>query len=192
MNEEWIEQIRRNLEIKSTAELLEIREKNDRDAWTDEAFIAIQRILEARGEDLSFQGQPALDGEQNQAGQAQADQRQRPGCVTAFVLLNVVGATLLVLGQIFTVALRTYVDEADILGLVTALVLAGLTVAVAIGLWQLKNWARIAIIVLLSLNMLLLVVFVFSGILPAVIGLLIDGFIIYWFATNKQYFVLAN
>ena len=192
MSEERIEQIRRNLEIKSTEELLEIREKNDRDAWTDEAFIAIQRILEARGEDLSSPGQPALENGQTQENEAQADQRQRPGCITAFVILLMAGVCLSVLQQGLSLALAPYVDEGNYIGIGVALALAILIIAVAIGLWRLMNWARIAIIVLLSLNMLLLAAFVFSGFLVALIGLLVDGYIIYWFATNKQHFVLET
>lgn len=40
---------------KSTEELLNIWEKNDRGEWSDEAFVAIQNILTQRGENLPGQ-----------------------------------------------------------------------------------------------------------------------------------------
>ena len=49
------EHIRENFASKSTEELLEIWEKNDRDAWSDEAFEVIQEIMMERGEDYPGQ-----------------------------------------------------------------------------------------------------------------------------------------
>jgi hypothetical protein len=191
MNEKWIEQIRRNLETRSTEELLQIWEKNDRNEWTDEAFIVIQRILEARGENPSPQGLPSSEDQVTQGKAAHADQRQRPGCVTAFAILVVIGAIFSVLNQFIPVISGSAWDEGNIIGAVVALSLAGLSIAVAVGLWRLKNWARIATIVLLGLNMLILVALLASGFYPAVIGILVNGYCIYWFAANKQYFELA-
>ncbi len=183
MDENWIEQIRRTLETKSTAELLQIWEKNDREEWTDEAFIAIQRILEKRGENPGPQGPPASADKETQAGQ-----RQRPGCVTAFAILVVIGAIFSALGGIITVVLGPAGDVGNRIGAVTALALAGVYIAVVAGLWQLKSWARVATIVLLSLNMLVGVALLAGGFFLAVIALLVNGYCLYWFITNKQVF----
>jgi hypothetical protein len=191
MDEKWIEQIRRNLETKSTEELLQIWEKNDRDKWTDEAFIAIQRILEARSENPGPQGLPASEDKVTQGIAAQADQSQRPGCVTTFAILVVIGAILSALGGIITVVSGPAGDGGNMIGAVIALSIAVLYVAVAVGLWWLKNWARIATIVLLGLSMLILVALLAGGFFPAVIGLLVNAYCIYWFAANKEYFELA-
>ena len=59
---------------------------------------------------------------------------------------------------------------------------------VAAGLWRLKNWARIAVIVLLGLNVLLLGLMVLNGILPALVGVAVSGACLYWFAANKKHF----
>lgn len=192
MNEELIEQIRRNLETKSTEELLQIWEKNDRNEWSDQAFIAIQCILEARGENPGPQGPPASEDIETQGKAAQADRRQRPGCVTAFVILIVLGAIVAVLQQVFTFVAGPVWDEGNTFGAVVALSIAGLYVAVAVGLWRLQNWARIATIVLLGLTVLLLAVLLFNGIFFAVIGLLVNGYCLYWFAVNKHYFEPAT
>jgi hypothetical protein len=96
-----------------------------------------------------------------------------------------------VLIQVIPVISGSAWDEGNIIGAVVALSLAGLSIAVAVGLWRLKNWARIATIVLLGLNMLILVALLASGFYPAVIGILVNGYCIYWFAANKQYFELA-
>jgi hypothetical protein len=58
MDKEFIEQIRHSMEEKSTQELLEIWGDNDRTEWSDEAFVAVRRVLEARGEEIPIQGEP--------------------------------------------------------------------------------------------------------------------------------------
>jgi len=183
MNEELIEQIRRNLETKSTAELLQIWEKNDRNEWSDQAFIAVQRILEARGENPGPQGPPVSEDKE-----PQGDRRQRPGCVTAFIILAVIGAIYSVLQQVLTFISGSYWDTGSTIGAVVALSIAGVYIAVAVGLWRLQNWARIATIVLLGLTLLLLAGLLLSGFFIAVIGLLVNGYCLYWFAVNKKYF----
>ena len=100
-----------------------------------------------------------------------------------------IGATLYALVSIVGVLGRAG-DEASCIGAVVTLALAGLYVTVAVGLWRLKNWARIAVIVLQSLGMLVSIVLLFSGVasVPILIGLAIGGYSIYWFAAHGEYF----
>ena len=45
-----------SLRLKETSELVDIWKKNDRQAWSDEAFAAIERILDERQEAVPSQG----------------------------------------------------------------------------------------------------------------------------------------
>lgn len=55
MNEKLIEQIQEKMNSKSTEELLNIWKENNREEYSNEAFVAIQRILTERGESLPAQ-----------------------------------------------------------------------------------------------------------------------------------------
>jgi hypothetical protein len=107
--------------------------------------------------------------------------------VTAFALFLGAAAVLYTLNSLLGVVSQPG-DEGTTIAAVVTLALSGLYLAVAVGLWQLKNWARIAVIVLLGLNMLLLIGLLFSGLFPAVIGLVIGGYCVYWFAAHGEYF----
>jgi hypothetical protein len=48
VNEDRVQQIRRKLEERDTEDLITIWQKNDRDEWTPEAFVAIREILISR------------------------------------------------------------------------------------------------------------------------------------------------
>jgi hypothetical protein len=91
MNEKRIEQIKQNLEEKSTAELQKIQAEHDTNAWTDEAFEAIQRILTER------------DGKEPDLEEPRLPQRPKPTDNRARVGLILAGI-LLALGAIFLVA----------------------------------------------------------------------------------------
>jgi tetratricopeptide (TPR) repeat protein len=154
----------------------------------------------------------------------------RPGCVTAYALLTGIGGLFGVLGAMsiamlltsgrqmlaeafemagpaFGIGLNTFTGAMWIyVGI--ALVVAATNVAIALGLWYLKNWARIAVIVLNSLGLLANLVqtvvqlsasrelFALAGasgvplpvLVPIFIGLAIQGFIIFWFAMNRDFF----
>jgi hypothetical protein len=191
MDTNRIEHIRHNLEAKDTDELLQIWTENDRQAWTEEAFEAIRQILESRGVEPGPQGQPAAAGVA-----AQPTRPARPGCVTAFAILMVAGAALLILRSILGIALSSsvgnYLDMGDtaLAEFATTACLAVPYLAVAVGLWLMKNWARIGVIVLLSLNLVLLVALLFTGALafPALFGLLVNGYCLYWFAAHGEHF----
>ena len=43
-----IDELKKNLRVKTSDELLDIWNKNDRNSWVEEAFIAIKEILEER------------------------------------------------------------------------------------------------------------------------------------------------
>lgn len=185
MDENWIEQVRLTLNQKSTEELRQIWEENDRQAWSDDAFKAIERILEERGETPGPQAQPAPPDES-----VQITARERPGCVTAYALLTAIGAVLYALGSSF-LAIASGMDDASILAIVTLLLLTGIIIAVAVGLWRLNNWARIATIVLQSLNLMISIMLAIGGaiVIPSLIGIVVGGYTIYWFAVNGRFFV---
>lgn len=131
-------------------------------------------------------------------------ERERPGCVTAYAILIGVVASLVAIGG-FVSGLNLMASEGRNSGLAGLLVIiiaggvAGLEFLIARGLWQLKNWARILVIVLQSLSILTSLISLcvslsgssdYSGIRIAgtIIGIGINVYIIYWFAGNSEYF----
>ncbi len=155
---------------------------------------------------------------------------KRPGCVTIYALLTIVGALFTILGalalgalyaggrQAFQQALLEQgtvglVDPARIapfaqLGIGVGLVSGLINLAIGIGLWMLKNWARIAVIVLSTLSLIAGLVQVavttdamrgmmgsseFSGLPAPLLGMFAAGFvvqalIIFWFLVNREAF----
>lgn len=84
-------------------------------------------------------------------------------------------------------------------GSVIGWIMGGLLILFAWGVWQQKNWARIGAIILLGLNILLLIYalvasFALGGeglgflFFITVAGLVIQGGVLYWLATNGEYF----
>jgi hypothetical protein len=130
-------------------------------------------------------------------------QKQRPGCVTAYAVLLWIGAALVGLGgPIVGITAASEMGEYALLTLcITAVAIgaAALNVTIGWGLWRLKNWARILVIVFQSLGVLsslasLCLVLGDSGtaeptsICSTILGLAVNGYIIYWFASNSEYF----
>jgi hypothetical protein len=130
---------------------------------------------------------------------------KRPGCVTAYAILLGIGAGLAGLFGIWSIVAviveGTFESDPVLLTFffIFLFAIAILDFLLARGLWRLKNWARIAIIVLQSLGVLfallgLCATFDSSGsdavpaICGTVIGLGISGYIIYWFASHGEYF----
>lgn len=107
----------------------------------------------------------------------------RPGCVTAYAVLLGIGAGLAGVGGI---AYGASEEEFGTIGIV--IVVAALEILLAIGLWRLKNWARIIVIVLQSLSMLAGVIGLLSGNVVSLVGLAVGGYILYWFASHGEYF----
>jgi ferric-dicitrate binding protein FerR (iron transport regulator) len=182
MDEELVEQNRVNMELKSTDELRRILQENNKQEWSEEAFAAIRRTLEARGEPAGLQ-----EAATNEPGDI--SQPRRPGCVTAAaLLLGIASATAAIRAMLSVLATG---DEAAVVGMIATGILAAVYLLVARGLWQLKNWARIAFIVLNVLATLLTVAVAISipEIVPGVaIGVAITGYVIYWFAAHGKYF----
>lgn len=167
---------------------------------------------------------------QYQSRAARSGRRQRPGCVTAYAILLGLGGILGILGVLATAAVitsgRSAMEEAfmasgvpmtvsfdQIAGLlwiyvVVSLVLGGLNVAIAVGLFALKNWARIAVIVVQVLGVLVTLAQTAFMLLstreaagefgvamsplpflcPFVFGFIIQGYIVFWFMTNGEVF----
>lgn len=121
---------------------------------------------------------------------------ERPGCITIFAILLILGAALVM-------ALTLNSRETDPLimtgSIVMALLIGVSSVVIVYGLWKQRNWARIGVVILLLLFSL---VNVFAGLislgpyggfgLGALIVLLafvgLPGLVIYWFARHKEYF----
>jgi hypothetical protein len=130
-------------------------------------------------------------------------QKQRPGCVTAYaVLLWIVAALVGIGGPIAGFALADEMGDGALLALfisVAAIGAAALNVVIGWGLWRL-NWARILVIVFQSLGVvsslasLCLALGVSSGeveptsLCSTIGGLAVNGYIIYWFASNSEHF----
>lgn len=110
--------------------------------------------------------------------------KERPGCVTAAAIIMALSAippalkslsVLTVIGRDSDFFLFLAYLWGDII----------LSLVLAWGLWHLKNWARILVIILLSLA-------VVGGLVVSDLGgiilLVIFGYIIYWFAAHGEYF----
>ena len=150
--------------------------------------------------------QETYDHDQTAAGPAPGGEpagpplARRPGCVTAYALLLGIAATLLGGAVIFSVIVAVLTGDTAGMpagGLAILLALAGLEFLIATGLWRLRNWARMAVIVLHSLGIvlgLLALVTTLDGADVALslgttlIGVGISSYIIFWFASHGQYF----
>ena len=162
---------------------------------------------------------------------AKVARSNRPGCVTAYAVLLALGGLMGILSACGIIALAgtslTQLEQtlslqsADLpisagqlstfimLGGGLGLLLSGINLAAAVGLWQMKNWARITVIVLLVLGLVLgaaqaavSVLFLQEALaafgaqsLPIwylgsfLIGFIIQAYIIFWFMANRELFV---
>ncbi len=147
--------------------------------------------------------------------------RQRPGCVTAYALLMFISAALIAIGGLLAglVAMTGGANYGGseslavfaVSGVVIIVFTLGFSVLeflLAYGLWTLKNWARILLIVLQVLGLLsnlVSVVCVGLGIYSlnsssgygldptatlcgGLVGLLINGWITWWFFSHGELF----
>lgn len=131
----------------------------------------------------------------------------RPGCLTVYIILLGLDAVLILLFGVFFVASwgRSIFFDDEIIWMILVagiiFALGGFNLFLARGLWQQKNWARVATIVVHSLGLVMgtlsACATMASGsasdgigamICGVPIGLLIGIYIINWFSTSKTYF----
>ena len=143
-----------------------------------------------------------------------AEKLKRPGCVTAYVVLLLLGAGIFVLTGISGGSAASYAELGPAVGTVittVAFVIAAIYVVIAIGLWQLKNWARVIIMVVVGLGVALGIISIAAtifapppdvpaplrgayssqkviGIFVSFVALAINSSIFDWFKKNKKYF----
>jgi hypothetical protein len=115
--------------------------------------------------------------------------------VTMLVLLTVVDALLQGFGEIVNLAQSTS-GLTGVLAITLMFVIIGIMLFLAWGLWQLKNWARIGLIVIIVLNFILTIPDLVSampdnlgiGVAALIVAAIFRGAIIYWLAANGRYF----
>jgi tetratricopeptide (TPR) repeat protein len=162
---------------------------------------------------------------------ASAQRGERPGCITVYAILTGMSALFGCFGgAMIAIALtagQSVLESAfqeieplmplnlgQLTGIVWAyvaivFVVAGLNLAITIGLWNMKNWARIIVIGLQGLGLLgniyqavstilqfrelstaagIEASFPLPALLGLMVGLLIQGYILFWFAVNADLF----
>ncbi len=112
---------------------------------------------------------------------------ERPGCVTAYVILMLV-ATVFLIGFLFFAAGLDL--DSGLMGWAWLGVLIGTptTLLAAWGLWRMRDWARWIVLITTGLSMAIDVFEVLTGNGSRVISLLVGGIIVYWFWTNADKF----
>jgi hypothetical protein len=125
---------------------------------------------------------------------------KRPGCVTAYALLLAIAAALVGGAVIFSLIVAVLTGDTagmPLGGLAILLALAAVEFLIALGVWRLRDWARVAVIVVQSLaivtGLLGLVAALEGGDVAlslggTLIGVGVSGYIIYWFASHSEYF----
>ena len=120
----------------------------------------------------------------------------RPGCVTAYVVLAAIG----VLGAIFWIALSLTLKNPGLTNSLAAyiLVISAVNLAIIVGLWRMRNWARALVMVSQGLSILAELLWLFrvtgSGSenpfapIGSLIGIGVSGYIVWWFHKNRQRF----
>jgi hypothetical protein len=116
---------------------------------------------------------------------------ERPGCVTAYAILLGIAAVVSCMAGFLLLFARDGIQGLS--SIVFAAVIAALYFVIARGLWLLRNWARIVVIVLQVLSVLGILSQLpnnSSGLvlIVAVFGLAIAAYILYWFASHGEYF----
>jgi len=138
---------------------------------------------------------------------------ERPGCLTAYVILLWIGAAFSILGGLLFTGLMMSdrnLIAVGCLGGPLIIALGVFYIFLGLGLWRLKNWARIVVMVLQGLGIagtlleLCLLLYLYlstssmygyelttsncASIASGMVGLVVSGYILYWFATNGLYF----
>ncbi|KAA3658236.1 MAG: hypothetical protein DWQ04_25740 [Chloroflexi bacterium] len=104
----------------------------------------------------------------------------RPGCVTAYAVLLIAGAGLMILGGIGIV-----VSDPDFIFGLIYVAFAAPAIAAAVGIWRMQKWGWWVVVVMQSLSILLSL---FGGVISFIISAVINGGILYWFVQNQNLF----
>lgn len=123
----------------------------------------------------------------------------RPGCVTAYAVLLGIAAVFLVLGGWIggSTLMSEGDDEIGLLIIVAGTIGAVLYFAIARGLWQMRNWARVLVMVVAGLgiagNLITMCVSITGnaagvGIISGLISVVVGGIIFFWFYDNAYLF----
>lgn len=116
---------------------------------------------------------------------------ERPGCVTAYAILLGIGAASVALAS-FLIA-----EDVGVGAPLIGLVVAALYFLLIRGLWQMRNWARVLVLVFNGLGIAGNVVTICAslsadvggiGILGSLAGLIIPGIVFYWFYSSRDLF----
>ncbi len=111
----------------------------------------------------------------------------RPGCVTLYIVLSVFSA-------VFTAFLTIFLTTEELGGRFNEIFLLcispGYSVAVAVGLWNMKNWGRQLLIVgtSFSIALTILMIPVASPTLSSLASMVVGIIVIRWFWKNRDYF----
>ena len=144
---------------------------------------ASEAQLAASAEPVTGETPPAL----------QLPAKERPGCVTAYAILQGISAVLAAIGGVFLLGSDSATTGVFTIGS------AALSGVVAVGLWRLRNWARILLLILLGLGLAvngLNSVLSLGGsgepatltCITGILALAVSGYIFYWFAKHREYF----
>lgn len=129
---------------------------------------------------------------------------ERPGCVTAYAILLWIGSGLAALGVVCVESggggiFGGAIGTVEIcLGLFILLLVAG-GFAAGVGIWQMRKWGLVLVLALQSLSIISATLSAMAFIADAssrslaygfgnFVGLAINGYIIYWFITNRALF----
>ena len=131
---------------------------------------------------------------------------ERPGCVTAYAALTWVWTALYLLSLVFLAVSSLSEADTAVFGIGFSLclsVFAAIPILMGLGIWRMTKWGWWLVMIihllwlaLVALNLLIGVLLAFddptSGIAyvcGAGTGLIILGFILYWFFTNRELFL---
>jgi hypothetical protein len=131
-------------------------------------------------------------------------QRERPGCVTVYAILMVLAALLILFGSFAlssSSSSYSYSGAANLSGFLILVAIGGTVYnfIAAYGIWNLKNWGRIMVLIGVGLgiasNVLQLCTTMSaassasqSTLLGAIIGIPLAGYVFYWFYNNGELF----
>ncbi len=129
--------------------------------------------------------------------------RERPGCVTVYAILMVIAAALILFGSFALSGSSSgysYGSASSLSGFVILIAIGGAiyNFIAAYGIWNLKSWGRIMVLIGVGLGIVSNVIQLFSGmsasggsqgtLLGAIIGIPLAAYVFYWFYNNGELF----